>query len=172
MSKIDDLKKVFGPQLEHFIKDESIYIGYEGVVPKKDCILVRFFTVREEKKSKLIGIDTRTGEYTDEGMRVPTHVGKVIKSSSAEVEVGDIVVFPYHEVAGNEANPKMEAFLEAARTKGATPVRPIDDRLAIDRLEIAHKRKMFVKPTNMVPDEEDLYTYVFFASERQGHYTP
>jgi hypothetical protein len=172
-SKFEELLKVYPKQFEEFVKDESYFKHYEKLVPKKGTVIVRFFTVREEKKSTLIGIDYRTGEFSEKGMIVPTHFAKVIRSGIDEINPGDITMFPYQEVAGVAANPEMVAYVEALKsTGGATPIKPLDAREVIPRLETSHKRKMVVRPGNMVPDEDDIYTYSFFEGEIQAYYTP
>lgn len=166
-TKLQDLQDLYKPQLKEFTKDDSYFKDYKDCKVKDNYLLVRVFTVKQEKKSQLIGVDSRTGEYTTEGIRIPTTVCKVIKSGVDYIKSGDLVYMPYDEVAGVKENPKMKAYLQSLATKGATPIKPLDSREFIGALEISHKRKMVVQKGHIQPQGEDFYTYVFGAGEIQ-----
>lgn len=160
-----ELQKLYDEQYPKFEKDESYFKDYEGWEVNDNYLLVRFFRV--EKKSSLILQDTVTGKQGG-AITIPTDTAKVIKSGDPKIKPGDIVKFPFTEVAAPIRNPEMEAYIQNA-TKGANAVQPLDTREFIPAIEYNNRRNLVCQPGKIVPQAEDNYTFVFGSSLTQLH---
>lgn len=169
MSRIKELERVYDKQLGVFMKDESYFADYADWKPRDGKLLVRIFVVKGEKSNIIApenNIIGSTGPKMDKHqIKYPTNLAKVIKSGTDEVKEGSLITLPYSEVCGVQENPQMAAYLKASATKGAMAQKPLDTREFIPSLEISHRRKMVIKPGNLIPDEDDRYTYMFALGE-------
>ena len=167
--RIDELVQVRDKQLGVFMKDESYFDDYANWRVRDGKVLVRMFVVKGEKSSIIApenNIIGSTGpKMSNHQIKYPTNLAKVIKSGNDDIKPGTLITLPYDEVAGVKENPQMKAYLEASATAGAIAKRPLDSRELIPSLEVTHRRRMVIKPGNLIPDEDDRYTYLFSVGE-------
>lgn len=167
MQEIQELERLYPIQLEEFKNNKDLLEDFKNWNVKEGNIIVRFFTVVRERKSGLKTKDNKLGTSKPK-ITVPTNVAMVVRSGHEKIKEGFLVTLPYTETAGTILNPEMEAYKKAlANTKGGSPIVPTDSRERIGALEYNHKRKMVLRPGNILPDEMDQYTYIFNGSEIQ-----